>query len=59
MSNSMFQAAPPGLVPADGTAVEDVVSFYSDVSPASGLHTTGADMAQLLQAHGSVEILSK
>jgi CubicO group peptidase (beta-lactamase class C family) len=51
MSNSTFQAAPPGLVPADGTAVEDVVSFYSDVSPASGLHTTGADMARLLQAH--------
>ncbi|EMA70288.1 serine hydrolase domain-containing protein, partial [Halorubrum kocurii] len=51
MSNSTFQAAPPGLVPADGTAVDDVVSFYSDVSPASGLHTTAADMARLLQAH--------
>jgi len=51
MSNSTFRAAPPGLVPADGTAVDDVVSFYSDVSPASGLHTTAADMARLLQAH--------
>ena len=51
MSKSTFQAAPPGLVPADGTAVDDVVSFYSDVSPASGLHTTAADMVQLLQAH--------
>jgi CubicO group peptidase (beta-lactamase class C family) len=51
MSHSTFRAAPPGLVPADGTAVDDVVSFYSDVSPASGLHTTAADMARLLQAH--------
>ncbi|WP_239638621.1 serine hydrolase domain-containing protein [Halorubrum saccharovorum] len=51
MSNSTFRAAPPGLVPADGTNVDDVVSFYSDVSPASGLHTTAADMARLLQAH--------
>jgi len=51
MSNSTFQPAPPDLVPAEGTAVEDVVSFYSDVSPASGLHTTGTDMARLLQAH--------
>ena len=51
MVNSTFQAAPPGLVPADGTAVDDVVSFYSDVSPASGLHTTAADMARLLRAH--------
>ncbi|WP_251133118.1 serine hydrolase domain-containing protein [Halorubrum sp. 2020YC2] len=51
MSHSTFQAAPSGLVPADGTAVDDVVSFYSDVSPASGLHTTAADMARLLQAH--------
>jgi len=51
MSNSTFQAAPPGLVPADGTAIDDIVSFYSDVSPASGLHTTAADMARLLQAH--------
>ncbi|WP_254921993.1 serine hydrolase [Halorubrum sp. Eb13] len=51
MSNSTFQAAPSGLVPADGTAVDEVVSFYSDVSPASGLHTTAADMARLLQAH--------
>ena len=51
MSHSTFDAAPPGLVPADGTAIDDVVSFYSDVSPASGLHTTGADMARLLHAH--------
>jgi CubicO group peptidase (beta-lactamase class C family) len=51
MSNSTFRPAPPALVPAEGTAVEDVVSFYSDVAPASGLHTTGADMARLLRAH--------
>jgi len=51
MSNSTFRPDPPELVPADGTGVEDVVSFYSDVAPASGLHTTGADMARLLQAH--------
>jgi len=51
MSNSTFQPAPPELVPAEGTAVEDVVNFYSDVAPASGLHTTGADMARLLQVH--------
>jgi hypothetical protein len=51
MSNSTFQAAPSELVPAEGTAVEDVVHFHSDVAPASGLHTTGADMARLLRAH--------
>lgn len=51
MSNSTFQPAPSALVPGDGVAVEDVVSFYSDVAPASGLHTTGADMARLLRAH--------
>lgn len=51
MSNSTFQPAPSALVPAEGTAVEDVVSFYSDVAPASGLHATGADMARLLRAH--------
>ncbi|WP_313691701.1 serine hydrolase domain-containing protein [Halorarum halobium] len=51
MTNSTFDPAPPGLVPAEGTAVEDVVSFYSDVAPASGFHTTGADMARLLRAH--------
>jgi len=51
MSNSTFRPGPPALVPAEGTAVEDVVSFYSDVAPASGLHTTGADMARLLRAH--------
>lgn len=51
MTNSTFRPAPPGLVPAEGTTVEDVVNFYSDVAPASGLHTTGADMARLLRAH--------
>ncbi|WP_258555389.1 serine hydrolase domain-containing protein, partial [Halopelagius longus] len=51
MENSTFRPAPSGLVPAEGTAVEDVVSFYSDAAPASGLHTTGADMARLLRAH--------
>lgn len=51
MTASTFRPAPPGLVPADGTATEDAVSFYSDVAPASGLHTTAADMAQLLRAH--------
>jgi len=51
MSNSTFRPAPPALVPAEGTAVEDVVRFYSDVAPASGLHTTSADMARLLRAH--------
>lgn len=51
MSNSTFRPAPSALVPAEGTAAEDVVRFYSDVAPASGLHTTGTDMARLLQAH--------
>lgn len=51
MSNSTFRPAPPALVPAEDTAVKDVVSFYSDVAPASGFHTTGADMTRLLQAH--------
>jgi CubicO group peptidase (beta-lactamase class C family) len=51
MSNSTFRPAPPALVPAEDTDVEEVVSFYSDVAPASGLHTTGADMARLLRAH--------
>lgn len=51
MTNSTFRPAPPGLVPAEDVSVEEVVSFYSDVAPASGLHTTGADMARLLRAH--------
>ncbi|SFG90010.1 CubicO group peptidase, beta-lactamase class C family [Halopelagius inordinatus] len=51
MTESTFDPAPPELVPADDTSVEDVVSFYSDVAPASGLHTTGTDMARLLRAH--------
>jgi CubicO group peptidase (beta-lactamase class C family) len=51
MSKSTFEPAPSALVPAEGTAVEDVVSFYSDVAPASGLHATAADMARLLRAH--------
>jgi CubicO group peptidase (beta-lactamase class C family) len=51
MSNSTFHPAPPDLVPSDETNVADSVTFYSDVAPASGLHTTGADMARLLQAH--------
>lgn len=51
MTNSTFRPAPSGLVPADGTAVADVVDFYSDVAPASGLHTTAGDMVRLLQAH--------
>jgi hypothetical protein len=51
MSNSTFRAAPPDLVPAEGTTVDEAVSFYSDVAPASGFHTTGADMARLLRAH--------
>ena len=51
MTDSTFRPAPSNLVPADGTSVEDVVSFYSDIAPASGLHTTAADMGQLLHAH--------
>ncbi|WP_207212749.1 serine hydrolase domain-containing protein [Halogeometricum borinquense] len=51
MTNSTFRPAPSKLVPASGKAVKDTVSFYSDVAPASGLHTTGNDMARLLQAH--------
>jgi CubicO group peptidase (beta-lactamase class C family) len=51
MTHSTFRPAPSELVPAEDVSVEDVVSFYSDVAPASGLHTTGADMARLLRAH--------
>ncbi|MFC6725566.1 serine hydrolase domain-containing protein, partial [Halobium palmae] len=51
MTRSTFEPAPPGLVPAEDTSVEDVVDFYSDVAPASGLHTTAADMAALLRLH--------
>ena len=51
MSDSTFAPAPDGLVPDPETATEDVLRFYSEVPPASGLHATATDMGRLLRAH--------
>lgn len=59
MTQSTFQPAPRELVPEEDTDVTDVENFYSDVAPASGMCTTGTDMARFMQAHLNADTTNK
>jgi len=49
MTHSTFAQAPEDLVP--GGSVTDAVSWYADVPPAAGMHSTATDMARFALAH--------